>query len=87
MFTVICLMLSGVVVGFLLRRWRMLFVSRIVTALVWVLLFLLGVEVGGNPRVVGSLATLGVEALVLALAGVAGCAVACKILFKDKNAR
>ena len=107
MFTVICLMLSGAVVGFLLRRWRMPFVSRVVTALVWVLLFLLGVEVGGNPRVVlvwvllfllgvevggnprvvGSLATLGVEALVLALAGVAGCAVACKIIFKDKNAR
>ena len=83
MFTVICLMLSGVVVGFLLRRWRMPFVSRVVTALVWVLLFLLGVEVGGNPRVVGSLGSLGVEALVLAAAGAFGCAVLCKILFRN----
>jgi len=36
------------------------------------LLFLLGIEVGGNRRIVEGLATLGVEAFVITLACVLG---------------
>ena len=45
-------------------RWQ----GRIVTWLIWILLFLLGVEVGNNDRVISALPTLGVEALVLSVA-------------------
>ena len=44
-------------------------------ALIWLLLFLLGVEVGENPRIIQGIANLGVEALVLGVAGIAGSAV------------
>ena len=86
MFTVILVMLSGVGVGFLLRGRRIHAVSRVITFFIWVLLFLVGVEVGGNPRVMGGLAGLGVEAVVLAVAGVLGCGVLCRIVFKDGKA-
>ena len=49
-------------------RWQ----GRIVTWLIWVLLFLLGVEVGNNDRVISALPTLGVEALVLSVAATLG---------------
>ncbi|MEI3583510.1 MAG: LysO family transporter [Alistipes shahii] len=39
------------------------FVQRLITFIIWALLFLLGVEVGSDPAVVGSLATLGAARL------------------------
>lgn len=72
MFTVITCMLGGMLLGLLLRRRRLSGVQHAITALIWLLLFLLGVEVGGNRRIVEGLATLGLEAAVLTVAGLAG---------------
>lgn len=63
---------AGVALGRLLSGRRLGFVPRAVTATVWLLLFLLGVEVGADPAVTGSLATLGCTALVLCAGSVAG---------------
>lgn len=52
-------------------RWQ----DRIVTWLIWLLLFLLGIEVGSNEMIVRSLPTLGVEALLLSSAATLGCCV------------
>ena len=65
-------MLSGVAVGLAFRRNPIRFISKIITVLIWVLLFLLGVEVGGNPLIMGSMHDLGMEALILTLAGLSG---------------
>ncbi|WP_298451777.1 LysO family transporter [uncultured Prevotella sp.] len=72
MFTVILIMLSGIMVGRLLRSRRMTFLPRVVMFMIWVLLFLLGVEVGANPEIIKNLKLLGVEALVIAVAGTLG---------------
>lgn len=61
-----CISLTDVV-----ARWQ----GRIVTWLIWLLLFLLGIEVGSNEMIVRSLPTLGVEALLLSSAGTLGCCV------------
>ena len=37
------------------RNKKMSFIGRIITALIWVLLFLLGIEVGSNPRIISGL--------------------------------
>lgn len=77
MFTVIGLMFCGILAGFLLRKRDLTkAVGRAITALIWVLLFLLGVEVGGNRRIIEGLATLGIEALVISLLAVLGSCVA-----------
>ncbi len=72
MLKIVAIMLSGMAVGFLLRKRRLRVVPHLVTALIWALLFLLGAEVGSNPQVVGGITTLGLEALWLSLAGMAG---------------
>lgn len=61
-----CISLTDVV-----ARWQ----GRIVTCLIWLLLFLLGIEVGSNEMIVRSLPTLGVEALLLSTAATLGCCV------------
>ena len=43
-----------------------------ITFLIWVLLFLLGIDVGGNDIIVKGLHTLGLEALIITLAAVIG---------------
>lgn len=55
MFTVIGLMLGGMAIGFLLRRQEFSWINKVITSLIWVLLFLLGVEVGGNRQIVEGL--------------------------------
>ncbi len=72
MLKVVVIMLSGMAVGFLLRKRRLRVVPHAVTALIWALLFLLGVEVGTNRQVIEGITTLGLEALWLSLAGLAG---------------
>lgn len=72
MFTVIGVMLGGIAVGSLLRRQEFSWIGKVITCLIWVLLFLLGVEVGGNRRLVEGLPTLGGEAFIVALACVLG---------------
>ena len=65
-------MLSGMAVGFLMRKRQLKLVPHAVTVLIWLLLFFLGVEVGENPQVIEGITSLGLEALWLALAGLAG---------------
>ena len=72
MFTVIGLMLGGMAIGFLLRRQEFSWINKVITSLIWVLLFLLGVEVGGNRQIVEGLATLVVESFTITLACVLG---------------
>lgn len=72
MLKVVAIMLSGMAVGFLMRKRRLRVVPHAVTVLIWLLLFFLGVEVGENPQVVGGIRELGLEALWLAMTGIAG---------------
>lgn len=64
MLRVFAVLAAGVIVGRICSRWRLAFVGRIVTFIIWLLLFLLGVEVGSDPSVVGGLATLGWSAFL-----------------------
>ena len=59
-------------VGYLLRGKRLAYVGTAVTVLIWTLLFVLGVEAGSNPQVIHGISDLGLEALWLSLAGIAG---------------
>ena len=92
MFTVIGFMLGGMCVGFLLRNRRLPQTNRIITVLIWVLLFLLGIEVGGNEQIIHGFATLGVEAAGVTAAAVLGSCLAAKGLWaylnkKEKKSR
>ena len=68
----VAIILSGMAVGFLLRKRQLRVVPHMVTVLIWLLLFFLGVEVGENPQVIEGITSLGLEALWLSIAGLAG---------------
>ena len=72
MFTIITIMLSGMLTGYLLRRFLFGRLGRVIAVFIWTLLFLLGLEVGSNERIVSGLATLGLEAILITLAGTLG---------------
>lgn len=74
MFIVIVFILSGILCGYSLRKRKTEWLSQALTLLVWVLLFLMGIEVGSDEHIMQSLPTLGVEALVVAaLATIGSC--------------
>ena len=90
MLIIVAIMLCGIAVGYLLRNWDTRFISHVITALIWLLLFLLGIEVGSNPRIVMGMQTLGIEALVLTIGGAVGttlCAWLLWIYVSRKEAR
>lgn len=74
-------MASGVLVGFLFRRHRLRAIHPAITVLIWILLFLLGLEVGGNRHIVEGLFTLGIEAVVITVACVLGSVVVAWLLW------
>ena len=87
MLKIVMIMLCGIGTGYLLRNRKMSFIGRTITALIWVLLFLLGIEVGVNPRIINGLQTLGLEAVVLTLGGSAGSVLFAWALWKYVRAK
>lgn len=77
MFIPISLMLVGIALGLCLRKVAWLAqVPRAITPTILLLLFVLGVAVGGDSTLMGNLPLLGGRALALTLAGVGGSMVA-----------
>ena len=89
MFIIIGLMLKGMLLGYLLRRKNLCRILNVITVLIWVLLFILGVEVGGNEQIIKGLHTIGIEAIILTLGGTLGSVIAAwalwKALYKKKG--
>jgi uncharacterized membrane protein YbjE (DUF340 family) len=55
MFTVIGIMFAGIGIGYLMRRQSLSWINKLITVLIWLLLFLLGIEVGHNEQIIRSL--------------------------------
>ena len=72
MFIIIGIMLTGMLLGYLLRSKRLTWIHTVITLLIWLLLFLLGIDVGGNEAIVKGLHAIGLEALVITAAAVTG---------------
>ena len=49
MLVIFAVIIGGIITGRLLSSWRLVFVSRMITVIIWLLLFLLGLEVGSDP--------------------------------------
>lgn len=82
MFKIILIMASGIAIGWLLRRRKLTYLGKVTNFLIWVLLFLLGVEVGGDERIIRGIASLGLEAIAVAAGGVAGSALLALLLWR-----
>lgn len=83
MFIVIAFMLFGGIIGYILRKKELGNIPKIIMILIWLLLLLLGMEVGSNPDIVSGLATIGMEALIIAIAAASGSAAMALLLWKQ----
>ena len=73
MLITLLLVLLGIAVGLCLRKTTVPgFLEHCIMPVVWVLLFLLGLRIGGNPELMAALPRLGVVALLFTLAGIGG---------------
>lgn len=74
--------------GYLLRKKRMPELpDKVMSYLVWGLLFLFGISIGGNKELVGELHSFGAVALVVAVATVAGSVIGGWMLWKLRRKR
>ena len=87
MFIVIGIMFVGIALGYLLRRQSFSWINKAITVLIWLLLFLLGIEVGHNEQIIRSLPTLGIEAFFIALVCVLGSCFMAWVLWRYVNHR
>ena len=91
MFTIIGLMLTGMLLGSLLRKRDLKKIHQIITLLIWLLPFILGIEVGSNEQIIKGLHTIGLEAVILTLGGTLGSVIAAwalwRALYKRKGGR
>lgn len=65
-------MLTGMFVGYLLRSIKLSRVQKVITILIWLLLFLLGIDVGQNESIIKGIGTIGVDAAIITAAAVVG---------------
>ena len=72
MFGVMIVMLSGVLIGYILRNIRAIpaLVSNIY--IIFLLLFVMGLSVGSNPQVIQGLGTLGLLGIAISVVSIAG---------------
>ncbi|MBO7418189.1 MAG: LysO family transporter [Bacteroidaceae bacterium] len=85
MLTVVLMMFSGILCGYLLRKWQVAHVQQVTTVLIWALLFLLGLNIGSNEQIINSLDSLGLEALLITVFATTGSLVTAWLLWKYVN--
>ncbi|MGL5262378.1 MAG: LysO family transporter [Bacteroides sp.] len=80
-FAVLLFMGLGISAGYLCRKIKITWLSKLITFLIWLLLFLLGVDAGSDKEVIHSLPTIGLDAVAITVAAVLGSVVLAKILW------
>ena len=72
--------------GYMLRKVRVPELpDRVMSYLVWVLLFLFGISIGGNDELVAKLHNFGIIAFVVAVFSVGGCVLGAWLLWKFRR--
>ena len=83
MFSIICTMLAGIVIGLFLHDGKFLKnIEKSTSLTIAALLFVLGLSIGSNRLIVENLGRVGWQAAILAILSLAGSIVAARIVFQ-----
>ena len=90
MLKVITIMFIGIGIGYLFRNIKLIQKSsKLISFVIFALLFLLGIAVGANDTIINNLSKLGGEAILIALLGtlgsVLGALVISRFILKQKK--
>lgn len=84
MFYLILTMFIGMAAGFLMRRVKALtHIGKAISITIYVMLFFLGVKIGQDENILANLSSLGMQAMLLALAGATGSILFAALLYKS----
>ena len=73
MLYLLLIIFSGALVGYALRKFpQMKHVGTVITIIIIALLFLLGVSVGANEKVLSNFSVIGFDAMIIAVGGILG---------------
>lgn len=82
MFTVISIFFGGIILGYVFKNISVLQkLGKPIFTTVLILLFILGISIGANEEIVRNFASLGSQALILALAGTLGSVCLAKLVY------
>lgn len=87
MLVLFAVIFGGILTGRLSIDRRLAFLPSLITGIIWVLLFLLGVEIGSDPAVVRGATSLGVTAFVIFACSAAGSIGAAWLLWRGIRGR
>lgn len=84
MSTILILMFSGILLGLTFRRKRIFIqaAEKITGLSIYLLLFLLGMSVGVNDKVISNFGNIGIIAVLLAFSGIAGSVILSVIVYR-----
>ncbi len=84
MWDIIIIMSLGVLVGYLIREKRFIIskIDRIISIAIYILLFILGVAIGGDNQIVSNLSELGAIALFITISAIFGSLIFSWLLYK-----
>ncbi len=85
MFKIIGFMLIGMITGYLFKNKQVSWIGKVITILIWLLLFLLGVDVGGNQMIMNGLHTIGIDAFIISSGAVIGSIIGARLLWNWIN--
>lgn len=83
MFTIILCIITGILGGYLLRKKDfMKYTGTLLSVVIILLLFFLGVSVGINQQVVTRFVSIGTDAFILTIGGTLGCLLCAKLIYQ-----
>jgi len=84
MIEILVIMSAGIILGFILRKKKyiiMLF-DKLTNLSIYLLLFLLGLSIGSNEIIIKQFGQIGINAILLALAGISGSVILSYFVYK-----
>jgi uncharacterized membrane protein YbjE (DUF340 family) len=85
MFYVIAFLLAGFIFGKILPSKNILWIQKLISVLIWLLLFLLGLEMGKNDTIFNQFHLLGFDAFLLTIFAVFGSLISSSLVWKWIN--
>ncbi len=84
MFPVLIIMISGIILGYFISDKRKLLTinDKLVTVFIYVLLFLLGVEVGLNEKIINNFYMIGYQSIVITFGALLGSLLCSYVVYK-----
>lgn len=83
MFTILLLLAGGIGIGYLMQRIHFLqHIDKSINLTVYALLFLFGIHIGSDQKLIESFHTLGLQAFVISFAGIIGSLLVTYIAYK-----